>query len=101
MFRGRRQVGCRVTITDRRIVFMPSRLDALTGVGRQDVELRDIDYVRRDTAGSLASKQRGLSAAIRDQLVVRTRTGTELAFTVNGIDAAISTLIGAKVQVVT
>jgi hypothetical protein len=36
-YRGTRSVGGQVTVTDRRVIYVPTRVDSITGVSRQDI----------------------------------------------------------------
>jgi len=70
LFRGRRQIGGRVTVTDRRFLFVPNRLDGLLGGHRMDVRLADITNVTVEPAGSDIARGRGLSARFRPQVEI-------------------------------
>lgn len=70
LFRGRRQIGGQVTVTTRRFVFVPNRLDALLGGHRIDVSLADITDVTVEPAGSAIARTRGLSARFRPQVEI-------------------------------
>lgn len=79
-FRGRRSIGGQVTVTDRRLIFLPNRLDAVTGGRRRAMTINDIRTVRMLEAGRRAASQRGLGAALRRQVEVD--DGSEVALVV-------------------
>lgn len=70
LFRGKRQIGGRVTVTDRRFLSVPNRLDGLLGGHRMDVRLADITDVTVEPAGSDIARGRGLSARLRPQVEI-------------------------------
>lgn len=46
VLKGARTIGGQVTVTDRRVLFIPNRLDALTGGTRVEIARRDITAIR-------------------------------------------------------
>lgn len=46
VMKGARAIGGQVTITDQRVLFIPNRLDALTGGNRAEIARRDITAIR-------------------------------------------------------
>jgi hypothetical protein len=67
-FQGRRKVGGRVTVTAGRLIFIPNRLDRLTGGRSIDVPRKAVTRVWAEPAGTRSVRQRGLGAAFRDQV---------------------------------
>lgn len=59
-----------MTVTDRRFLFVPNRLDGLLGGHRLDVRLADITNVTVEPAGSAIARRRGLSARFRPQVEI-------------------------------
>lgn len=74
-FRGRRSIGGKVTITDRRLLFTPNRLDAVTGGHRLSVERGDISRVWMEAPGREAVRKRGIGASVRPQVGVEHPAG--------------------------
>lgn len=74
LFRGKRQIGGRVTVTDRRFLFVPNRLDGLLRGDRVDVRRVDITAVTVEPAGSDIARGRGLSARFRPQVEIHLPT---------------------------
>jgi len=70
LFAGRRQIGVRITVTDRRLLIVPNRLDAVFGGRRVQVGLDQVDQVRTEPSNSPTARRRGLSARIRPQVEV-------------------------------
>jgi hypothetical protein len=85
-FAGRRSIGGQLTVTDRRVVFVPNRLDGLTGGRGRAVALADIRGVRTLDPGTSAVAKRGLAAAVRPQVEVDDGTGSPLIVTVRDPD---------------
>lgn len=83
-FRGWRSIGGQVVLTDRRLVFVPHRLDALTGASRSRREIlrSDIHGVQILDPGLEAVKQRGAAASIRPQLQITDKSDSPLVVTV-------------------
>ena len=67
LFRGKRAIGGRITVTDQRLLFVPNRLDGLTGGSRVDVARSAVGNVRT----TAASKQ-----TIRPQVEIEHSDGT-------------------------
>jgi hypothetical protein len=59
-----------VTVTGRRFLFVPNRLDGLLGGRRLDVRLADITHVAVEPAGSDIARGRGLGARFRPQVEI-------------------------------
>jgi hypothetical protein len=45
-FRGARSIGGQVTVTDRRVIYIPTRVDSITGGHRQEIARSEITDVR-------------------------------------------------------
>lgn len=71
LFRGHRQIGGQVTVTNSRFVFVPNRLDGLLGGKRIDVAREDIADVTVEPPGTETARKRGLSARLRPQVEVQ------------------------------
>jgi len=69
-FRGRRSIGGQITVTDRRVIFLPNRLDAVTGGRRWESTIDNMRAVRTLKAGRQAVSLRGLGAALRRQIEI-------------------------------
>lgn len=69
-------IGGKVTVTDRRLLFTPNRLDGLTGVRRLSVERGDISRVWTAAPGPQAVRQRGLGAAVHPQIGIEHPAGS-------------------------
>ncbi|MFE7718398.1 hypothetical protein ACFU44_05085 [Nocardia rhizosphaerihabitans] len=83
---GGRAVGGRLYLTEARLVFVPNRLDALTGGKRWEVPLSRVRALGRQ------SPDGGLfSGGLRTRLHVDTDSGTEL-FVVGKLDEVIEIL---------
>jgi hypothetical protein len=70
LFQGRRTVGGKVTVTNRRLLFTPNRLDGVTGGRGLVVNQADIRKVWTAAAGGSAVRQRGIGASLRPQVGV-------------------------------
>ena len=90
--RGWRSIGGQVTVTDRRLIFAPNRLDGMTGGRRREIPLPDIQSVSILDPGLEAVKQRGLAASIRPQLEITDQTDSPLVITVIDPDGLVSLL---------
>ena len=62
---GWRAIGGRVTVTNRRLLFTPNRVDGMTGGRRLAIERRDIKRVSEEEPGRQAARQHGLGALMR------------------------------------
>lgn len=77
LFKGRRQIGAQVTVTNRRVFIVPNRLDGLLGGGNRVELARDeVVTVHAEPADSPTARQRGLSARVRPQIEIRTAGAT-------------------------
>ncbi len=85
-FLGHRSVGGQVTLTNQRVIFVPNRLDGMTGGSRREMPLPNIQSVQRLEPGAEAVKQRGLAAAIHPQLEINDGSGSPLIVTVSNLD---------------
>jgi hypothetical protein len=70
---GRRSVGGRLLVTDRRAQFLPNRLDTLTGGKQWSVDPSQITAVKKRSGGPTGVKNQGSLAAARAQVVVTTQ----------------------------
>jgi len=86
LFKRRLQVGGQVTVTDRRFLFVPNRLDGMTGRRRIAVIRAEINSVRVEPPGTKVARQRGLSAVLRPQVEIE-YPGRTLVVTVRDPDA--------------
>jgi hypothetical protein len=77
---GRRSVGGRLTVTDRRLIFMPNLVDSILAG-------RSWSVAKGDVAGV------GEAAGMRKRLRVRTNDGGEELFLVKGLEEFVSQLI--------
>ena len=71
LFSGRRQVGVQITVTDRRLVVVPNRLDALFRGRGVELPRDRIAHVQIDAPNSPAARSRGLGARFRSQVEIR------------------------------
>ena len=78
VLKGARAIGGQVTVTDRRVLFIPNRLDALTGGTRVEITRQDITATR-------------IGAGVRVQVEIDYPAGT-LALTVRDVVALSSAL---------
>src|SRR4051794_7956511 len=69
-FQGRRLIGGQVVITDKRLLFVPNRLDSITGGRRRSIPLSDIRDVHTLEPGHQAVRKRGFGAALRPQIEI-------------------------------
>jgi hypothetical protein len=83
--RKKRSIGGQITVTGQRLVFVPNRLDGLTGGHTIDVARSTIAGARVAPPGRKASRQRGLAASIRPQVEIDCTDGT-LAFIVRDVE---------------
>ncbi len=81
-FKGRRAIGGQVTVTNRRLIFLPNRLDAITGGQPSMIMLADIREVVTLEAGRQAASQRGPGAALRRQIQIGAGSDADLIVTV-------------------
>lgn len=86
-----RQVGGRLFLTNKRLLFVPNHFDERTGGEAWDACLEDIVDVAvhrsRPTFPFL-----GLTARVRRRLQIEQRDGSVEMFVVNGLDEAVGTL---------
>lgn len=73
---NRRSIGGQVTVTDRRLLFVPNRLDALTGGRTIDLARGDISDVRVLQPGVRALASRGLATLLRPHVAIDWRGNT-------------------------
>lgn len=86
-----RQVGGRLFLTNKRLVFAPNRFDERTGGERWDARLEDIADVSTHPARPTFPFL-GLTARLRRRLQVERRDGSVDIFVVNRVDDAVRTL---------
>ena len=89
--KGRRAIGGQITVTDQRCLFVPNRLDGLTGASRIDVARGAISNVRTIAPGKQAARQYGIGATVRTQVAVDYSGGT-LVVQVSDVDALAAAL---------
>lgn len=85
--------GGRLYLTDRRLLFVPNRLDSVTGGDRWSVSsanVREIGVEGREPTIPVAGK----AAKLRRRLRIATTTGLEL-FVINKVNEAVSDLKSA------
>lgn len=70
----------------RRFIFVPTRLDAMTGATRREMSLCSIHSVHILDPGVGAVKQRDIAASIRPQLEITDGTDSPLVVTVAALD---------------
>lgn len=92
LFKGRRAIGGQLTVTPERLIFMPNRLDAMTGGQRHDLALADITHVRIAPAGTKAAGKRPPGAALQPQVEIDHPGGTLVVIVrdVPGLEKALS-----------
>ena len=91
-FQGSRAVGGKLTVTDRRLVFLPNPVDARLGGKEWTLERNEVASVGVEPRGA----KKGLfGGGLRQRLRVRTSTGGEELFVINGLDETIDQLVGA------
>jgi hypothetical protein len=90
-FVGRRSVGGKVTVTEKRLLFTPNRLDGATGARRIDITRSEIGRVWLEEPGGTAVRERGLGAAVRRQVGVE-HNGAQVFFTLGNPDALAKSL---------
>jgi hypothetical protein len=90
-FRGLRSIGGKVTVTDRRLLFTPNRLDGLTGARPLAVARADVRRVWLEAPGRAAVRKRGPGAAVRRQVGVDHPAGPTF-ITVGNPDALMSAM---------
>ena len=76
---GKRSVGGRLTVTDRRLIFMPNVIDSILAGRAWSIPKADVAGV-------------GAAPGMRKRLRVRTSDGGEELFVVNGLDEFVSQL---------
>ena len=76
VFQGRRAVGGRVTVTNRRFLFVPNRFDSLLGGRRVSFERSDLKSARINVAGKSAARKRGINAMLNDQVEIESTIGS-------------------------
>lgn len=81
-FTGLRSIGGTVTVTDRRLLFTPNRLDGWTGGRRIAIARVDITRVWTEAPGGAAVLRRGAGAALRPQVGIEHPAGSTF-FTVS------------------
>ncbi len=90
---GRRSVGGQVTVTDQRLLFLPNRLDRLTGGRKIEVLRSAITNTRVLEPGRQAARSRGLAALVRPQLAVESQNESAVLVIsdLNTLQAALTT----------
>jgi len=72
LFNGRRQIGAQVTVTDRRVLIVPNRLDGVLSGNRVELARDEVVTVHAEPSDSPTARQRGLSARVRPQIEICT-----------------------------
>jgi len=88
---GGRAIGGRVTVTDRRLLFTPNRVDGLTGGQPVAVERSSISRVSVEGRGRAAARKHGFVALVRRLVSIEHPAGTNLLL-VNRPQALVSAL---------
>ena len=65
LFNGRRQIGAQVTVTDRRVLIVPNRLNGVLGGNRVELARDEVVTVHAEPSDSPTARQRGPSAGDR------------------------------------
>ena len=91
-FQDRRLIGGKVIVTDQRLLFVPNRLDGITGGQHHSIRLGDIRDVQTLEPGRRAVKKRGFGAALRPQIEIDIGAEAKLVVTVNDPDGLLRTL---------
>lgn len=81
-FQGRRSVGGEITVTEKRFLFVPNRLDGMLGGSVVEIARSSITSVLELAPGLAAMRERGLGAGVRPQLEVRSGTDS-IVVTIN------------------
>jgi hypothetical protein len=81
---GNRAVGGKLFLTNRRLVFVPNRVDAKTGGRTWEASVDAVQAIGR--AGPHFNVLEIFSGALRSRLVVSTTSGGSEFFRVNGLD---------------
>lgn len=90
-----RYLGGKLFLTDRRLIFLPHRLDEATGGRSWACELTDISAVGVEPA-QLSAPFFGLAARMRRRLRVEMRSGQNELFVVSRVNEAVERIRGAK-----
>lgn len=90
-FQGVRVVGGRLHVSDRRIIFLPNRLDSVTWGKEWEIPRSDVIDVEVLKPGPRAVKQRGFGAAFRRQVAIKF-IGGAYVITVRDADALLEKL---------
>lgn len=90
-----RYLGGKLFLTDRRLIFLPHRLDEATGGRSWACELTDISAVGVEPA-QLSAPFFGLAARMRRRLRVEMRSGQNEFFVVNRVNEAVERIRSAK-----
>ena len=69
-FQGRRAVGGRLTVTNKRIIFVPNRLDALLGGKDLALNRSEVIHVGIQPPGKDGARKRGLNAMMNEQVKI-------------------------------
>lgn len=85
-FKQRHVVGGQITVTSRRLLFVPNRLEMLFGQRNVELSKSSITEVNLLEPGWQAVKRRGLGAALRRQVHVEHASGA-ITVAVGDIDA--------------
>lgn len=76
LFKGRRQIGAQVTVTDRRVLIIPNRLDGVLGGNRVELARDEVATVHAEPSDTPTARRRGLSARVRPQIEICTAETT-------------------------
>src|SRR5271156_4680585 len=89
---GNRVVGGRIFVTNQRLIFVPNRLDSITGGHHWSVLLNEIEDVRLEER----DMSLWLSGGLRNRLGVGCRGGDSQLFVVNHVREVIKLLDSAR-----
>ncbi len=92
---GKRSVGGQVTVTNRRLLFLPKRLDRMTGGREIEAPRSEITDTRVLEPGRQAVRSRGLAAALRAQLAVEwgEQSAVLVVMNVKALQSALTTTV--------
>ncbi|MEJ3403606.1 hypothetical protein WDJ51_02555 [Rathayibacter sp. YIM 133350] len=90
--RGWRTIGGQIIVTDRRLIFVPNRLDAMTGASRREIPLLGIHRVSIHAPSAEGVNRWGLAASIRPRLEITDSTDSPLVVAVANPDGLYSLL---------
>ena len=86
LFKGRRQLGARITVSNQRLFIMPNRVDAITGGHAVSAELSVLKRIRVESPQTKGARKRGLSAVLRPQVEIGLPDGVTVVVTVSNPD---------------